>query len=238
MRGEFYRLLRKKSAYAYFGALAAAYFLAAFVRSGGFGAESALRDASNFFLFLPPVAGGFVFASVYVDDLNSKTLTALVGAGVGKAQIVLTKLAVALCLNAAVFVLAPLFHLAAYATLGAGADAQAAASVFIESLRYFLMSAAYSAMSGVVVYGLQRATFAVAAYLLLSFGVVGGLIAAAFRQFAPGLADYLVPGVVNKLISAIAEGTPALMPFAIYALYLAAAAAVSVAAFEKKEMEF
>ena len=83
MRGELYRLLHKKSLYLFFGALALGYTLVAFVRSGGLGEDSLLGDAANFFGYLPALAGGFLFAAVYTDDLSAKSLATLVGFGIG-----------------------------------------------------------------------------------------------------------------------------------------------------------
>jgi len=73
INGEIYRLLHKKSMYIYFCSLAAGYFLIAFIRSGGLNAQSIVNDAFNFFNFLPAIAGGFLFSTIYTDDLTRKT---------------------------------------------------------------------------------------------------------------------------------------------------------------------
>ena len=118
LRGELYRLIHKKSLYLYFGALAIGYFIISFVRSGEFGAESILSDAGNFLSMLPAFAGGFLFAAIYTDDLNSKNLTALVGFGISKAKIVTVKLILMALLGAVIFGAAPLWLFATHAVLG------------------------------------------------------------------------------------------------------------------------
>ena len=238
IRGEFYRLLHKKSAYIFFGALAVGYFFIAFIRSGGFDDESVLSDAVNLFMFLPPVAGGFLFSAIYTDDLNSKNLTALVGSGINKTKIVIAKLILTVLTGAAVFSLAPLYHCAAYALLGQTAPADVMKSVYIVSMRYFLLCTAFTAVSGVAVYGLQRATFAIVLYVLLAFNVVGGLLASALRTFAPGLTIYLASGIAGRIITGVMTGAPVLRPIAEYLFHLAFMTALSAIAFHKKEMEF
>jgi len=237
IRGEVYRLLRKKSMYVFFGASAVGYFLIAFVRSGGFRAESVASDAASLFMFLPPVAGGFLFSAVCTDDLNAKNLIALVGFGLGKAKIVLAKLIIFVLFNAAIYALAPVFHCAVYALLGSRMPG-AMATVYAVSFNYFLLTVAYAAVSGVAVYGLQRATFAIVLYILLSFNVISGLLAAALRTFAPGLTGYLASGIAGRIVAGVMGGGPIAGPFVEYAAYLAIMTTLSVAAFRRKEMEF
>ena len=238
LRGEIYRLLHKKSAYIFFGALALGYFFIAFIRSGGFNEESVLSDAVNLFMFLPPVAGGFLFSAIHTDDLNSKNLTVLVGSGINKIKIVIAKLILTVLSGAVVFSLAPLYHCAVYALLGQTATADIMKSVYIVSLRYFLLSTAFATVSGVAVYGLQRATFAIVLYVLLAFNVVGGLLASALRTFAPGLASYLASGIADRIITGIMTDAPIVRPVIEYIIYLSVMTALSVIAFHKKEMEF
>jgi len=238
LRGELYRLLRKKSMFIYFGALAAGYFVVAFIRSGGFHEGSAVSDALTMFSMLPALAGGFLFASIYTDDLNSKNLIYLVGGGANRAMIVVAKLALAAVFGAAVFVLVPLYHCAVYAALGQAVSAGMAALIFAGSAKYLLAYLAFSALSGIVAYGSQRATFAIVTYLLLAFGVVGTLVSLALNTFAPGLASHLVSGVTDRILVGIVGGGPLALPIAEYAVYVLAAVILSAVVFHRKEMEF
>ena len=238
IRSELYRLAHKKSLYVYFGALAVAYLLVIYVRSGGFTAQSITDDAITFFNFLPALAGGFLFAALYTDDLNSKNLITLVGFGMSKAKIVTTKLVLMAVLSALVFALVPLFHCAAYSLLGWPATASDWLVVYAVSLKAFLTTLAFAAVAGIAVYGLQRTTFAMVLYILLSFGVISSLLMVALKSFAPSLADYLMSGISSRITAAVIGGGALTVPAVEYVIYVLLAAGLSIVVFYKKEMEF
>jgi len=238
LESEIYRLLHKKSMYIYFGALAAGYFIISFIRSGGFREESVVNDAMTMFSLLPALAGGFLFSAIYTDDLNSKKLISLVGYGVSKAIIIMTKFVLIALLGVTVFGIAPLYHCAIYIILGQTITADMIAMIYAVSVKNLLTVLAYAALSGVVVYGLQRATFAIVTYLLLAFGVIGGLVSVAINTFAPKLTEYLMPGISDKILLALITDTPLAMPLIEYTIYVLVSLALSVVAFYRKEMEF
>jgi hypothetical protein len=236
LHGELYRLIHKKSLYLYFGALAIGYFIVSFVRSGEFDAESILGDAGNFLSMLPAFAGGFLFAAIYTDDLHSKNLTALVGFGIGKAKIVAVKLILMALLGAVIFGAAPLWLFATHAILGWTATASTLGMVYAISLQYWLLTIAFAALAGIAVYGLQRATFALVAYIVLAFNLVDNLVSVALR--ANFVRENLLSGVAGRILMGVTGGGPLALPMIELAAYVIIAAALSVLAFHKKEMEF
>ena len=236
--GEIYRLLHKKSMYIYFGALAAGYFIIAFIRSGGFGDGSAVSDAMSLFSLLPALAGGLLFAAVYTDDLNSKNLITLVGYGKNKAVIITAKFALMLLFGVVIFGIAPLYHCAVYIVLGQTVTADMTAMVCALSLKYLLTTLAFAALSGIVVYGLQRATFAIVTFLLLAFGVAGSLVSLALNTFAPGLTAYLMSAITDRILINMLSGVSLAQPVIEYIVYVLIGLALSILAFFKKEMEF
>jgi len=243
IRGELYRLLHKKSLYIYFGALALGYFLVAFIRSGGFGENSIISDAANLFTFLPVLAGGCLFAAVCTDDLNAKSLATLVGFGMGKTKIVLAKLCLMALLSAAAFGLVPLFHCGVYAMLGCAPGAGDWAMLYALTLKFLLSALAFAVLSGVMVYGAQRVTFAVVLYILLAFNVASGLASAVLNMdfvtsLAPNLSSHLMSGISDRIFIALTGGGSMIRPAVEYVIYVAIAAALSIIAFRKKEMEF
>jgi len=238
IRGEIYRLFHKKSMYIYFSSLAVGYFMLAFIRSGGFREDSVITDAMNFFFLLPAMAGGFLFSAIYTDDLNSKNLITLVGFGMNKGKIVIAKFILTALFGAVIFGLAPLIHFAVYAALGCTVTAEMMAAVYMISFKYLLMTLAFAALSGIAVYGLQRTTFAIVLYILLSFNVISGLLAAALKPFAPNFAAHMMSGITDRIVAGMINGSPIVLPVAEYIIYTGIAAALSVIAFYRKEMEF
>jgi ABC-type transport system involved in multi-copper enzyme maturation permease subunit len=243
IHGEIYRLLHKKSMYIYFGALVLAYFAVAFIRSSGFDAHSLISEASNLFFFLPSLVGGYLFAAIYTDDLSAKSLSTLVGFGIGKTKIVLAKLVVMALASLVAFAAAPLVLYLVLAILGWVASAGDVASVFLLATKYLLMTLAYAALCAIAVYGLQRTTFAMVLYVLLSFNVIGGLLTMLFTnlagpKLAPLLIDRLIPGITDRILEGLSGITHVAFPAIEYVIFMIAAVALSILAFRWKEMEF
>jgi ABC-type transport system involved in multi-copper enzyme maturation permease subunit len=243
INGEIYRLLHKKSLYIYFLALGAGYFILAFIRSGGFNEQAIVNDAMNFFNFLPALAGGFLFAAIYTDDLSAKNLTTLVGFGVSKTKIVLAKFVLMALFGAVIFILSPLWLFAVHAVLGWTAAAGTLALVFAVSLKYFLTTLGYAILAGIAVYGWQRPTFAMVLYIILAFNIVGGLVRAFLANMvgdetAYAISSHLLSGITDRIFAGLIGNVPLAAPCLEYAVYAVVVAALSVLAFHKKEMEF
>jgi len=238
LHGELYRLLHKRSMYIYFALLAVGYALIVFVRSGGFMPESLVDDAISAFAFLPVVVGGFFFAALYTDDLSAKNLISLVGFGINKTKIVIAKFILVALLNGIVFVIAPVFHGALYALFGQGVSGEALSLLYADVLKLFLMTAAFSALAGILVYGLQRPTIALVAYVLLAFNVVSGLIATLLNMVDPLLKSHLIPGITDNILMGLISGNSFVYPAAEYFVYVALVLVASAFVFTKKEMEF
>ncbi|GHV08890.1 hypothetical protein FACS1894217_12080 [Clostridia bacterium] len=242
--GEIYRVLHKKSMYIYFGSFAVLFFLFA-----AFGSKHNIENlrgtAENFFSLLPPVVGGYLFGALYTDDLSSKNLTTLVGFGISKLKIVLSKCILMTLFSAFVFGLIPLFVVGCFAVFGVVPDAETFKVVYIHALTQLLTVVAFAALSGIVVYGVQRNTFAIVLYIVLAFGVISNLMmlllnADIVRGFAPDLDKYLMSGVgiASRIEAGLLKGESVLGVFAEYAVYVAAALGLSVFAFRGKELEF
>jgi len=238
IRGEIYRLLHKKSMYIFLGALAVGYLIITYIRSGGFQAESVVDEAISLFHFLPILAGGFLFSAIYTDDLNSKNLISLVGFGLSKGKIIISKLILMSMFGAIVFGLIPLFHCGFFYLLGWPATASAWVMVYAVSVKFLIMTIAFSALSGTVVYGLQRTTFAIVSYILLSFGMISGLLSTVLNMFAPSLTNYLMSGISDRVMTGIVSGGSLILPGVEYIVYVAVVTALSVLVFYEKEMEF
>jgi hypothetical protein len=218
--------------------LAVGYFLLAFIRSAGFTDESVIGHAVFLFSLLPALAGGFLFSAIYTDDLNSKNLITLVGFGINKIKIIIVKVILTALFGAIIFGIVPLFHCMVYAVLGCTVTASVLTMLYALSVKYFLTTLAFAALSGIGVYGLQQTTFAVVLYVLLALNIIGSFIAIALGTFAPSLTSYLMSGITDKILFGITSGSTLILPIIQYSVYVILAIALSVLAFCKKEMEF
>ena len=237
LHGEVYRLARKRSMYIYFAALLVGYCLLIFVRSGGFDAESVVSDAS-YFNFFPALAGGFLFSAIYTDDLNSKNLITLVGYGLSKWKIIVAKFILAVFSSVIFFALLSAIHCGMYAVLGFPPTTRDVGWVCVFALKYLLMTVAFMALSSIVVYGFQRTTFALVAYILLGFSIVYTLVTAIGNVLKLHLGDYLVSGLTDKITLGLISGDFTIAPVLGYAAYLIIAVVLATVALNKKEMEF
>jgi hypothetical protein len=243
LAGEGYRLLHKKSMYVYFLALGLGYFMLAFIRSGGFDENSLIKEALNFFMFLPPLVGGYLFAAIYTDDLASRNLITLVGFGIGKTKIVLAKLLLSVILCVLIFALVVLYLFGVFALLGWVASFSTMMRFVVVAVKYLLMSVAYCSLGAVVVYGFQRTTFAMVTYILLAFSIVSGFITVLANnlmgeQVALLFSDRLMPGLTDRIMAGMLGSIGLFGPLMEYGLYLLITVLITVIVFNKKEMEF
>jgi ABC-type transport system involved in multi-copper enzyme maturation permease subunit len=252
LKAEFYRVFRKRSMYIYFGALAAAYAIVAVAayaiatvtQSYMIEADAILVDAQVAFSLLPVFVGGYLFAGLYTDDLGSKNLSALIGFGLSKAAIVLSKLILTAVFTIVVYGAVPLFMWAVYAALGHAPEAATLSLVFKQyALFSLLLTFAFSALTAIVVYGLQRGTFAMVLFVVLSTGSVSNMLGLLLKWHViadvfPGLEQHLAYAVAMKLAGYVAAGEPVLALTAEFLAYCAVATALAVLAFRKKELEF
>ena len=243
LNGEIYRMLRKKSLYIYFGSCAILYFLLAFIRMGASDPEQMLSDASALFSLLPAVIGGYLFAALYTDDLSSKNLSTLIGFGLSKATIVVSKLILIILFGAVIVGLVPLFMYAVNALLGSLPTAAILGQVYARGLKVLMEIVAFSSLAALVVYGLQRGTFGMVTYLLLSLGIISQLLGILLNwdlvsSLLPGLSDHLMSGISFRTLAGILAGESILLPLIEYFIYVTVTVVLSTLAFTKKELEF
>jgi len=238
-RGEVYRILHKRNMYLYLGGIAFLYLLIVFIRSAGFTANSVVTDAATLMMVLPAILGGYFFASLFSDDLSAKNLITLVGYGVSRIKIVLTKLILMAIFTVITFGAMFGLHLGAYALFGFAATGVQLRLIAAIGLQFVLMTMGFTALSAVVVYGTQKSTFAVVTYFLLSFNVVSMLARAAAHLANIDINPHLISGTSGQLMLSIANpGSGFVAPGLEYLAYLILAIVAAIVLFKKREMEF
>jgi len=235
---EMYRLSRKRNMYLYFGAIALGYLLIVFMRSRGLGPDSVVTDAATVFGFMPALLGGFLFTSLFTDDLTARNLITLVGNGISRTQIVLTKFLALILTTAIAFALLLVWHLACYAIFGAAAAGPQIGYVAAIALQLWLVTLGFSAVAACVVYGTQKATVAVVAYFMLAFNVVTMLVNIVTSQLNLDLSSRLFSGTSVNIMSNLMLGGNAIAPAIEYLVYLILAIVAAIVIFAKREMEF
>jgi ABC-type transport system involved in multi-copper enzyme maturation permease subunit len=243
IRAEIYRVLHKRSFYIYFGVLAVLYAMFVVIRLSSLGVDSVGDDASKMFTFLPVLVGGYLFATLFNDDLSSKNLSTLIGFGISKAKIVLAKLLLLVGFGTLIFGLAPLFMNFVYALLGFANTGESLGIAYAYALTGLMATVAYAAIAAIAVYGLQRATFAIVLFIILTLGQVDQLVMMLFQldflaNLVPDIMNHLLTGITTTVRNDILVGGNALGALTEYGVYIVVATALSVVAFNKKELEF
>jgi len=238
-RGEVYRVFHKHNMYWFIGVVALGYLAITFMRSGGFGADSVVTDAATMFQFMPAILGGYFFTSVFTDDLNAKNLITLVGYGMSRTRIVLTKLLLMLLFTVLSFALLVVLHLVAHAVFGFAASGGQLRMILAIAAQFVLMTMGFAAVAAVVVYGTQKPTFAVVTYFMLAFNVVTMLLNAVANLLGFSLSNRLISGTTVQMMLGLATpGNALLAPGLEYLAYLAIAIAAAIVIFKNREMEF
>lgn len=237
-QGELYRLAHKRNMYRYFGVVALGVIALHFMRSSGYGDESVVTDAATLFSFLPALLGGYFFTSLYTDDLAAKNLITLVGFGTSRSRIVVTKLLLMALTTLLAYGLFTALHLGIFAVLGHGATGSQASAVLVIALQSWLLTLGFAAVSSVVVYGLQKATFAVVTYFMLAFSVVTMLITAATSMVNIDLTGHLISGTTSRIMGGLLTASSLGAPLIEYLAYVALAIAASIFLFKNRELEF
>jgi len=236
IHGEIYRILRKRAMYFYFGIVFLGFILVAYISSGR-EEQWFLSDANEFFSLLPIIVGAYVFTSVYTDDLASKSINTIVGYGLNKAKIIFAKFILMLIFNAVIFALLTLVYSGVYAFRHEIPPNQFG-GLLTAALGCWLVTVVWTALSSIIVYGLQHVPFAIVAYFLLSFNIITMLISVVADQLGYKIDEYLPFYITSNIIIAITEGGDLATPIVRYAVYIALSVVLSILAFNKKEMEF
>jgi len=238
-RGEVYRILHKRSMYKYLAVVLLGVLAITFMRSSGFNADSVVDDAGSLFQFMPALLGGYFFTSIFSDDLTSKNLITLVGYGVSRTKIIITKMLLMLVFTFSTFALLTALHLGVYAALGFGATGPAIGYVLAFALQNLLLTLGFTTIAAIVVYGTQRPTFAAVAYFMLAFNVITMIIRAVSGLLEIDLSSRLISGTAGDIMMGLlVPGGMSVAPWIEYAAYLALAFGAAIFVFKRREMEF
>ncbi|MDR2493235.1 MAG: hypothetical protein LBD25_07265 [Coriobacteriales bacterium] len=240
---EIIRVLSKRSLYIYFGAIAVVFVLITYIRSGGFNEFTFHVDSNTYFEVLPLFFGGYLFSAVITDDLGSRNLATLIGHGIPRALIVISKLVLMTLFCAVAFGIVPLFMYAVYALLGAPLELSMLGVPYAFALRALLLAVGFSAIACIAAYGIQRTVFAMTLFILLASNFLGSLVLMVLsldfvQSLAPDLKNFLLVNLSSEIRDGLIHGTSQAAPCIALGVYVIAAACLSVLAFHKKELEF
>jgi hypothetical protein len=141
------------------------------------------------------------------------------------------------------FMLAVLWLYICHALLGWPTTAVTLQLVFYMALRYLLVTIGSAALASITVYSLQRPTFAMVFYILLSMNVIGGFANAFLRlaiggKVAEAVASRLLFGVTERILIGLLGAGQLWQPAFEYLAYVVLSLTISLLIFNRKEIEF
>lgn len=243
IHAELVRIRSKKSIYLYFLICFAFYAFTLFMRSSSLTDTSVLREAVDFLsTILPIFAGTILFSVIYNDDLTAKTLPQVVGFGLPRHMIILAKFIILLIVTLITFIIGYLLYNALFFALGFN-SIEHALNVIPILVTPFLMIIAYSLIASVVVYGTQRATMSIVAFLVFATGLVPSLLSMLFSSslvtnLVGNVSPYLLTNLIREMGSNLLDHKLVFTQPLLVVLYFIVFIAVSMLVFNKKELEF
>lgn len=234
IKSEFYRILNKKSMYIFLGICMIGYIIITLMRIKEMTDASIIGEANFVFTFVSILGGGFMFATIYNDDLTAKTLIPLIGFGEKRIIIAISKIIITIILMSILLISALIAFYLIFTLIGFNVET----NILKELYPQFLLTIAYSIVASVLVYGTQKATISIVAFVLLSTGFISQLLlmlleSNLIKNLIGDVARFTIYPIVIKLVDKVNIQT--IIPYLIYIIVIIV---LSIITFKKKELEF
>jgi ABC-type transport system involved in multi-copper enzyme maturation permease subunit len=234
---DLYRIFAKRSMYIFFGVLTIIYILIFFAQ-GKIGAERIFSEISMNILLVSLLGGGYLFHTIYNDDLSAKTLPALIGFGMKRTTIIISKIIIYIIMTILMYLGAFIIFYLTFVVLGFEMTHEMLNGLFMLLFINLLQLLAFGSITSVVVYGTQRSTMSIVVFVLLVTSFISGMFnmilgSGLVRKVFGDLREYMIEPIVTRLVANVNLET--ILPYLIYVLIFIA---LSIFAFRKKELEF
>lgn len=235
IRADLTRILTRKSFYIFFASLLSLYLIGLFITSSTLSEDKIVNQASNIFMFLSLLGGGYLFTAIYNDDLTAKSLPALLGFGIKRTTIIIAKIIIFIIMSSLIFLLAYITFNLIFMVLGFKIDGDMTNQILKLLLTYFLQLLAYTSIASIIVYGTQKATMSIVAFVLLATSFISQMLLLLLSQFKDmvDLTRFTLMPIIAELIS---KGN--LVSILSYLIYIIVFITLSMIAFKKKDLEF
>lgn len=179
--------------------------------------------------------GGYLFTTIYNDDLTAKTLPAIIGFGNKRTTIVISKIIISIVMSIATFLAASVVFFLIFTILGFKIDGNMSEVLFKILLLNLLKLIAFSIISSVVVYGTQKATFSIVTFVLLITSFISQMLFLCLDKMKDmiDLTKYTLLPIVGEFVL-----NTTFLTFIPYFIYIAIFIVLSIVAFSKKDLEF
>ncbi len=245
IKAEMYRLTHKKGTYIYYGILALIFtaivlYLNAEVK--GFGDTY----YSIFTLIIPLVTSFFigihVFIGIVMNDLTAKTLPNVLSTSLSRVQFLLGKLIVAFVSIVLVHLVFGFLFIGLGIFVQGGVDGQAGTDIVtaIEVAGVNILGVVgFMLLASIVAYFFQKSSLALVAYIVLSLGIIDGILSQArgLSKYILYVYDHLLGTYLNTASSSALKGALEVNQVVPLVIYLAVATIVAILVLTRIEIK-
>lgn len=237
VQAELYRIFSKRGMYIFFGVLLLLVVVFLVMMRNTYTADSVGEFVGMILAFLMLVGGGYLFGTIYNDDLSAKTLPSLLGFGRKRAFIVIGKLIVTVIMLTGLFVIGSAILFGLMGLLAGGITSTSFQAGLTMTVLYWLSAIGYFAISAVVVYGTQKTTLSIVTFVLMGTGFIEQLLDIPFSRLKESTGLDLMPYKIMNLGMSIAADHKYwdILP---YIVVVGLFVGLTILAFHKKDLEF
>lgn len=237
IKADIYRIFNKLKMYRYFGILTILFLILMYIQKDS-GGERIVAMSDFIFSLVALFGGCYMFNTIYNDDINAKTLPSLIGFGINRITIIISKFILTIVLNLLMFCLFSLVFIIVLIILNTTLSNELLTIIFETAINNYLLVIVYSTIASIFVYGFQKASVSLVIFILLltsffttifllitNIQVIKDIIGDVNNLFI----DSLVPQIVQE---------KNITDIIIYIVYVLISIVISTIAFNKKDLEF
>lgn len=236
LKSELYRILIKKDMYVYFGVLLVLYLGLAFIQSSTLTLESVATQGEIVFTLLSLLGGGYLFSVLFNDDLQSKSLSQIIGFGKRRWQIVTVKYLLGAAGTALMFAMGSGLLWLIFNFLGYPFDTATWQVVRNLALMGGIKLFAFLVIASIVAYGTQKSTLSLVAFVLLASNFVTGILSLLLGM-AGSLGELISRFTISGILLDIIGGHTPLGSLKLL-IYVTVFGILALLSFYKKDLEF
>ncbi len=244
IKADLYRIFNKKGLYIFSGISTILLLLIVYlVKTPTTTYDDYVMIVSMVVSFSSIIIGAFIVGLVYNDDLKSKSLQSAIGFGMKRSQIVLTKFIVSVFMYSVIFLgfLALVISIPYMFAITVNPDMfnQLITNFGVEALRGIV----YIALTSIVVFATQKPTVVTTAFLLLATQTIANIASLVLRmgfivRTFGNLSKYLPTNAVSQLNMNLYSNLPIGQEIITICIAIIGSIILSIALFNKKELEF
>lgn len=239
------RFMQKQSFLGAFGSFFGLFALLVFIYfNPSFTQDMYVAKITSFLSFFPLIVGLFIFMSVYADDFKSKSMQVAIGYGIDRKKVVLSKLLESTFILMGIGLISTVMILLVPSAIGIGLNSEQRIPLVLTIASELLRTLGYISMATIPVFFTQNSVDGIIFYVLFSTKFVlislTMILGQGFIMNTIGdLTQYLFTvQLYNAKDVLLHIGSFEVLTLFSLLLYIILPTIITMAGFEKKELEF